>query len=80
MRTDHQTRSLHYTRVYAVRDRIDLTDYSDARSIPDFNSLDVKSLLPTTEDESALLKKLSFLIARVLKKTWHFKHFGSSLE
>ena len=81
MRIDHQTRSLHYTHVYAVRDRIDLTDYSDAQPIPDINSLDVKSLLPTAEDESALLKNFSFLIAWVLKKRMaFFKHFGSGLE
>ena len=70
MRFNHQTRSMHYTHVYAVRDRIDLTEYSDNQPIPDINLLDVKSLLPTAEDEAALLKNFSFLIA--LKKHMAF--------
>ena len=81
MRINHQTKSLHYTHIYAVKDRIDLTDYDDTQPNPDINSIDVKLLLPSPEDKSALLKNFGFLISRVLKKRLpFFKQFGSGLE
>ena len=81
MRINYQTKSLHYTHIYAVKDRIDFTDYDDTQPNPDINSIDVKLLLPSPENESALLTNFGFLISRVLKKHWlFFKQFGSGLE
>ena len=81
MRINHQTRSLHYTHIYAVKDRIDLADYDDTQPNPDINSIDVKLLLPSPEDKSALLKNFGFMISGILKKRLpFFKQFGSGLE
>ena len=81
MRSDHQTRSLHYFQAYAVRDRIDLSIYEDMPSLPDISSVNVDQLLPTEQDAKDLKKNCAFIAARVLKKYMpFFKKFGSGLE
>ena len=54
MRMDHQARTLHYFNSYAVRDRIDLSQFSDEVKIPDVKSIQLDSILPTIEDEEML--------------------------
>ena len=39
MTSDFQTRSLHYFHAYAVRDRIDLSDYSNEQPVPDIGEI-----------------------------------------
>ncbi len=56
MRMDHQARTLHYFNSYAVRDRIDLSHFSD----DDVKSIQLDNVLPTTEDKEALKKNLPF--------------------
>jgi hypothetical protein len=54
MRSDHQTRSLHYFHIYGVRDRVDLSDVSDKHQMPDLSSLQPTDLLPNANDEKNL--------------------------
>ena len=46
-RSDYQTRSLHYFHTYAVRDRVDMSEFSNDVHIPDVSSINLKQLLPT---------------------------------
>jgi hypothetical protein len=81
MRIDKQTKSLHYFHVYGVKDRIDLSRYSDAAPLCPEETIDFGKILPSKEDESALLHNFSFLIARILKKYMpYFNSFGNGLE
>lgn len=72
MRLDNQTKSLHYFHVYAVRDRIDLSDYDDTLPSPDISSISIDKLLPSDDDNTNLRANYSILIARVLKKYMPF--------
>ena len=77
MRSDHQTRSLHYYHAYAVRDRIDLTNFEDSPSLPNLKDIDVQEILPSATDKNEIHSNFSFLVARVLKKHMaFFKKFG----
>lgn len=81
MRSDHQTKSLHYFHLYAVRDRIDLSKYEDNPSLPDIASINTDQLLPSEEDAQTLRSNFAMHIARVLKKHMKFfRQFGSGLE
>lgn len=81
MRLDNQTKSLHYFHVYAVRDRIDLSDYDDTLPSPDISSISIDKLLPSDDDNTNLRANYSILIARVLKKYMpFFNAFGNGLE
>lgn len=72
MRSDHQTRSLHYFHTYGVRDRVDLSDVSDKHPMPELSSLRLTDLLPNATDEKNLLANFSILVGRVLKKRMPF--------
>ena len=81
MRIDTQTRSLHYFHSYAVRDRIDLTNYDDSSSLPDKSDIDLQQLLPTSNDYDTIKQHFAILIARVLKLyTPFFATYGNGLE
>ena len=81
MRSDHQTKSLHYFHLYAVRDRIDLSKYEDNPSLPDIAPINTDQLLPSEEEAQNLRSHFAMNIARVLKKHMKFfKQFGSGLE
>lgn len=80
MRHDHQTKSLHYFHMYAVRDRVNLRAASNAASLPDA-SVNLVAILPTRSDEERLRQNFAILIARVIKKLMQFfKTFGRGLE
>ena len=53
---DHQARSLHYFHSYAVRDRIDLSQFSDEVKVPDPKCIQLDNILPTKENEEELRK------------------------
>lgn len=81
MRMDCQTKALHYFHMYAVRDRVNLADYADNPSLPNISPSDLKSILPTTQDEEVLQNNFAILIARTLTRHMpYFKKFGSRLE
>ena len=81
MRSDHQTRSLHYFHTYAVRDRMDLTDVSDQRPVIDLKTINLDNILPISDDRKELLKNFGILFARTLKKHMpYFAEFGKGIE
>lgn len=83
MRSDYQTRSLHYFHCYAVRDRVKLDSYDDSPSLPniDTSTVDLESILPTTEDERVIRSNMAVLIARTLMKhVPFFKTYGRGVE
>lgn len=80
IRHDHQTRSLHYFHLCAVRDRVDLSKTCDTRPIPE-DTITLTEILPTKQDQECLLQNFAILISRVLKERLpFFKRFGQSIE
>lgn len=81
MRSDYQTRSLHYFHSYAVRDRVNMDNFDDSVHTPDITAVDLEVLLPSKEDEADLYANMGILIARILKKYIpFFKEFGKGVE
>ena len=81
MRSDNQTRSLHYFHSYAVRDRLNLDSYDDNPSAPDQSSIDLELLLPSSDDARDIRHNMTILIARILKKYMpYFSKFAKGLE
>ena len=68
MTCEKQTRSLHYFHTYAVRDRIDLSSFSDEQQIPNIKSIQLDNLLPSASDEKSMRANFSVLVSRVLVK------------
>lgn len=80
MRSDYQTRSMHYFHSYAVKDRVDLSCMSDQAITP---SMDVnfEELLPSKNDMNAIRKNITVLFARVLRKYIpFFDNYGKGVE
>ena len=74
MTEDAQAQSLHYFNGYAVENRIQIEGLEDNPCLPDFDSFDMKKILPTSADLKAIKSNFGILIGRVLKK--HFKFFS----
>ncbi|KAL5467031.1 hypothetical protein EMCRGX_G031198 [Ephydatia muelleri] len=73
MRSDNQTKSLHYFHVYAVADRVDTSQSSNQTNIIwDPQSVNLQVLLPSIDDERMMKENFCTLISRVLVK--HMKH------
>ena len=92
MREDRQTKSIHYFQIYAVKDRVDLSNRSDEPRSPGKNP-PLSELLPSTQDKRALLANLTTIITRLLAEympvikenfgdtvTQHIPHPYSSLQ
>ena len=80
MTGEHQTRSLHYFHVYALRDRIDLSDFSSEVPTPDISKMNMEDLLPSTDDHLMLHENMAILMGRILHKYMPFiKKFGTGL-
>ncbi len=78
MRIDAQASMLHYFNMYAVRDRLDVSDLPDDAALPDLSSVRVEKVLPDSEDHTALRSNFTVLVGRVLKKHMpFFATFGS---
>ena len=76
MRSDNQTKSLHYFHVYAVADRVDTSQSSNQTTIIwDPQGVNLQVLLPSIDDERIMKENFSTLISRVLDK--HMKHSQS---
>ncbi len=72
MRSDHQTKSLHYFHSYAVLDQIDLSGVSDIVTIPKVSDVNLIDLLPTSRDDEALVSNYAVLMFRVLERHMPF--------
>ena len=77
MRSDRQTRSLHYFHLYAVHDRVDASCLSEEPQVVDPDAR-VEELLPTVEDEHMMLANFEVLIGRTLVKHMPFFYRGFS--
>ena len=68
VRIDSQTVSLHYFHSYAVRDRIDLSNYEDDPCFVDSASVlpHLSTVLPSSEDLEAISENFIHLVARIL--------------
>ncbi len=81
MRSDHQTKSLHYFHTYAVRDRVDLAGVSDQSPSVEVGKVNLDQLLPDLVDGCVIKKNLAVLICRVLRKYMpYFKTFAKAIE
>lgn len=63
---EKQTQSLHYFNCYACLDRVDLSGLSDITPVVDIKSIDIKVVLPSSEDVDQLLSNFAVLATRIL--------------
>ena len=81
MRLDNQNQSIHYFHAYGVRDRIDLSNFSDETRVPQLASIDLSNLLPSPSDERALQTNFAVFMGRVLRKNIpFFTKFGKCMD
>ena len=66
MRSNHQSQSLHYFNLYAVRDRIDYRPFSCESSIIDPTEVDLSVFVPSAADMDSLLTNITILVSRIL--------------
>ena len=67
MRMEYQTQSLHYFHMYAIKDRINLSAYSDRQeSVLAPDDINPLSLLPSPNDYEALMNNFAILLSRCL--------------
>lgn len=72
MRSDYQTRSLHYFHTYAVCDRVDMSNFSEEVPLVTMNSIALQDLLPTSSDECMMRDNFVVLVGRTLAKNMPF--------
>lgn len=70
MREDVQNESLHYVQVYAVKDRVDFSSFTDC---PPSSAKYLYSILPTSDDYQKLKENMAVLVARILVE--HIRFF-----
>lgn len=81
MRINAQANCLHYFNLYAVRDRVDVSKFSDDNSLPNIESIKVETILPDSDAISCILHNFTILVGRILKKRMpFFATFASDLE
>ena len=68
MRSDHQRSSLHYFHCFAVRDRINLSNFSDIPPVISSLSIDdtLSKLIPTNDDQRALQHNFKVIMSQIL--------------
>lgn len=67
VRVNSQTVSLHYYLSYALRDRVDFTNFDDSPSLPDIKDIQYNTdFLPNYKDDYVIRKNFQHLIARVV--------------
>lgn len=68
MRSEHQTKSLHYVQSYAVRDRLDFSAFSkEART-----EVDLFDIIPDGSDYQLLKANFTTLVSRIIVKHMPF--------
>ena len=60
------SKSLHYFRSFAVRDRCDITSLADDPSLPEMDSINVDLVLPTAADHISFKKNMDVLMTRII--------------
>ena len=64
--------SFHFVQMYAVRDRIDVSNFSDVSRLPDISSVKVENVLPSNHDLEALKDNITVLVCRTARKYLQF--------
>lgn len=78
MRSDHQTQSFHFFHTYAVKDRVDLSRFSDQKKPPEVFNAD--ELLPSSDDRKQLADNYIHLFIRVqMKYMPYFRKLGKGM-
>lgn len=81
MRSDHQNKSFHHFHACAVRDRVNMGEFSESVAAPDPTSVQFDLLFPSKQDENNLHGNMEVLVARTLKKyVPFFKKYGKGVE
>ena len=81
MRSDYQTRSLHFFHSYALLDRVDMSGFSEKMPEVDMSHIDLKNLLPSSVDAEVIQKNFAVLVSRTLAKYMpFFKTFCRGME
>ena len=65
MHSDRQKHQLDYFQMYAVKDRIDFSDFSEEPPLINLHA-PLHELLPTAEDDKIMLSDFGILIARII--------------
>ena len=68
IRSDHQTQSLHFFHTYVVRDRVNLSTFSNQEPVCDLSRAHLEKLLPSSSDKQTMLENFGILVAHTLKK------------
>ena len=71
MRSDNQSKEFHYFHQYAVRDRVDTSHFSEEPPSVDPNAA-LHKLIPTAEDDAAMLTNFSTLVTREIVQRMPF--------
>lgn len=66
-RSDRQSKTLNYFQMYAVKDRTDISNFSEEQPLVNPNA-PIQELLPNDDDDHILLLNFTILISRVLVK------------
>lgn len=75
--SDIHTNAIHYFHSFAVKDRVDMSSFSDNPSLCDNNDTNVFVLLPSENDNISMRKNVTVIISRLLRK--HFKFFKDNV-
>ena len=79
MRSDHQTQSFHFFHTYAVRDRIDLSEFSDDDRSPEVCK--AEHVLPSTDGKKQSIDNYIHLCIHILMKYCpYFKKLGIGMQ
>ena len=65
MREDRQTKSVHYFQIYAVEDRVNLSESSEEPRVPGQDP-PLNEILPSPEDNRAMIANLTTIVTRIL--------------
>lgn len=76
MRLESQTKSLHYVQLYAVKDRVNLSHLSQVP--PVVSDIDLSLILPSGDDNKAIIDNIVILIARIMTK--HIPYFSEDFS
>ena len=79
MRVGNQVRSYHFFHTYAVKDRIDLSNVREEIKVPEV--VDLKTLLPSSNDKKEILANYGFLFSRTLRENMpYFKKLCKGMK
>ena len=76
--SQHHNNSLHFVHMYAVRDRINVSNHSNVPRFLGIESINLKDILPASSDLISLKKNVTTLLSRIVRK--HMPYFRKHIE